>query len=93
MFFVIGYKNVKNIKGRRFILTSVLLSGKIISKIDFKFFYNSKKHVSVAKFIIETSDNINKKVNYIFAKAYDMNADTIFSSYNKNKRIAFSRRA
>ncbi len=66
------------------------MNGIIVSKIDFKFFYNSRKHVSVAKFIIETSDNTNKKINYIFAKAYDKIADTIFSNYNKNDRLVFS---
>ena len=72
-----------------YILISVLLSGKIINQIEFKFFYNSKKHVSIVKLVIEVCDYINKRRDYVFAKAYDDNADFIFSRYNKNDKIAF----
>lgn len=59
------------------------LMGKIISEIDFKFFYNSKKHVSIVKFIINTYKE-NAKV---LIKAYDDVADNIYKEYNINSSI------
>jgi hypothetical protein len=63
---------------------------KIISEIEFKFFYNSKKHNSVVEFVADTNfchSTTNNKSQKILFKAYDDNADIIYSKYKKEKDI------
>ena len=59
----------------------VLLSGKIISKIEFRFIIDSKR-MSMAEFFIGVDKNIIK------IKAYDEIADYIYSRFNINDRIS-----
>lgn len=66
------------------------LSGKIITDVDFKFFYNSKLHNSIVQFEIETNyEKSSKKLkrNIIQIKAFDENADVIYRFYKKGKNI------
>ena len=53
------------------------LYGKIVSKIEFDFLYNSKAHISVASFQIVVDTNI------INISAYDECADKIYKEYSK----------
>lgn len=66
------------------------LYGKIITDIDFKFFYNSKLHNSIVEFEIENNYKIStKKIKNTFVKviAYDENADILFQKYKKGNNI------
>lgn len=61
------------------------LYGKIISEIDFKFVYNSKKYISVVKFEIEIQNNFHITTLPVFA--YNELADEIYSEYEKNNFV------
>ena len=60
----------------------VLVYGKIVSKIEFKFML-SKKHISITVFYIELS---NKSIVKI--KAYDNMADKCYRQLEKGNNIA-----
>ena len=67
------------------------MHGKIVSEIKFDFFYNSKKHISVAKFKILLYPKVS---NYdecveILVKGYDEVADIIYKEYNEGEEIRF----
>lgn len=67
------------------------LQGKIISKIDFKFFYNSKKHISIAKFKVLLNPKMDnyKDKTVVFVKGYDEVADAIYREFEKGEDITF----
>ena len=59
------------------------LMGKIISKIEFKFFYNSKKHVSMVEFFMNTyKGNLQ-----VLVRGYDEIADTVYKKFSINNSI------
>ncbi len=62
-------------------MNECFIIGKIVTNIEFKFIYNSKK-TSIATINIELK---NKSI--IKAKAYDENADYCYRNLNKNKMI------
>lgn len=59
-----------------------ILYGKIISKIEFNFLYNSKLHVSRVKFQLMTNNKMQDIVNII---GYDKYADIIYQKYEKRR--------
>lgn len=66
------------------------LYGKIITDIDFKFFYNSRIHNSIVEFEIEINYEASTrqlKNEIVKVKAYDENADIIYYKYRKGKNI------
>ena len=63
---------------------------RIISDIQFEFFYNDKKHNSIAEFIAEINCNYGSrkyKKQTILFKAYDDKADIIYRKYSKKDYI------
>lgn len=54
------------------------LYGKIVSKIEFDFLYNSKIHTSVVT--MEVLPNGEKQI--VLVKAYDENADKIYKEFD-----------
>lgn len=56
------------------------LYGKIVSELDFKFLYNSKKNISRITFFIEIYVSKRKKC-IVPIKAYDLLADSIFQDF------------
>lgn len=61
------------------------LMGKITSEIEFRFFYNSNKHVSMVKFFVNTyKGNLQ-----VLVKGYDEIADTIYKKFSINNSINF----
>ena len=69
------------------------LSGKIVSKPEFKFFYNSKKYISKISFILQTEIGFvsSRKQKSILTKiiAYDEKADLIYRNFNIYDTIKF----
>ena len=66
------------------------LYGKIISKIDLNFFYNSRWHISKVEFEVEidykkSTRKLSKQK--IMVKAYDDKADIIYKNYHKDDYI------
>ena len=57
-----------------------ILFGKIVSKIEFDFIYNSKVHISLATFKLclnnKIGSNYNKQI--VIVKAYDEQADKVY---------------
>ena len=64
-----------------------ILYGKIISKIEFEFLYNSKKHISVLTFELlpepKVAINNNEEEQPILIKAYDKKADIIYRNFEQ----------
>lgn len=59
------------------------LMGKITSEIEFKFFYNSKKHVSMVEFFMNTyKGNLQ-----VLVRGYDEIADTVYKKFSINNSI------
>lgn len=59
------------------------LMGKITSEIEFKFFYNSKKHVSMVEFFMNTyKGNLQ-----VLVRGYDEIADTVYKKFSINNPI------
>ena len=59
------------------------LMGKITSEIEFKFFYNSKKHVSMVEFFMNTyKENLQ-----VLVRGYDEIADTVYKKFSINNSI------
>ena len=59
------------------------LMGKITSEIEFKFFYNSKKHVSMVEFFMNTyKGNLQ-----VLVRGYDEMADTVYKKFSINNSI------
>ncbi len=58
------------------------LYGKIITKIEFDFVYNSRAHISVASFEMLVDKNV------ILINAYDEYADKVYKEYEKGDFIA-----
>ena len=67
------------------------LHGKIVSKIQFDFFYNSKKHISVVKFKVLLCPKVSNYEEHveIFVKGYDELADIIYREYEEGEDISF----
>ena len=67
------------------------LSGTIISKPDFKFFYNSKRLISKVEFFIETESGFkssrNRMVETIKITAYNQKADFIYRELDIGDKI------
>lgn len=59
------------------------LYGKIVSKIEFNFLYNSKIHTSIAT--MEVLPNGEKQI--VLVKAYDENADKIYKEFDTGSYI------
>ena len=63
-------------------------SGKIITEIDFKFFYNSKKYISKVSFLLQTEEGFisSKKNKKIIIKAitYNEMADFVYRNFKTN---------
>ncbi len=61
------------------------LSGTIISDIEFNFFFNSKKLISRAMFVLKTEDGFRKsniaKSIQLEVRAYDEMADLIYRDF------------
>ena len=66
-----------------------ILLGKILSKIELNFLYNSKKHISLVEFQISVSNPIgsNYKKQIINIKAYDEQADNMYRKFKKGDLI------
>lgn len=62
-----------------------ILYGKIISKIEFEFFYNNKEHISVVTFMLvpEPKGISNPIETFILVKAYDEIADSVYQNYKQ----------
>ena len=67
----------------------VILYGRILTKIEFNFFYNSKAHISVATFQLILNNKIgdNRNRETINVKAYDDYADTIYRDFKEGDFI------
>lgn len=67
------------------------LTGEILTNPRYDFFYNSKKHISVIKFNIKTSEMeigyLKNKSTIIKINAYDENADYVYRFFNKGEFI------
>lgn len=63
--------------------------GKIVSDIDFKFFYNSKEHISVVTFEVKPfRKNVEKEEeSKIMIVGYDNIADYLYQSYKRDSII------
>lgn len=59
-----------------------ILCGKILSKIEFDFLYNSKLHISLATFKISLINKLfsNSSEQIINIKAYDEQADKVYKN-------------
>lgn len=69
------------------------ISGKIVSNLEFKFFFNSKKHVSKICFYTEIGNGFislrNQKNTTILVIAYDNIADMLYRKFKKSDIIKF----
>lgn len=77
---------LENNKGKHYIAKDInicFLIGKIVTNIDFNFFYNSKEHISNVSFFIENS----KSKGLIKIEAYDNLADIIYRKFDKEDVI------
>lgn len=63
--------------------------GKIVSDIDFKFFYNSKKHVSVVEFSVRPFMNqiYEYETEELLLVGYDKIADSIYQNFELGSSI------
>ena len=83
------FPNTTDVKGAG--MNICFLQGQVISDVKFDFVYNSKTHISVVEFELE-SNHINslymknKCINRVFA--FDKIADEIYSRYEKDDFIA-----
>lgn len=68
------------------------LSGTIISDVEFNFFFNSKKLISKATFVLKTEEgfrnsNIDKSIQ-LEVRAYDEMADFIYRNFGVGDVVA-----
>ena len=66
-------------------MNEVFLIGKVITDIKFDFIINSKIHISIANFSVET---LNKQE--ISIVAYDDMADFCYSKFNKDDMVVIN---
>ena len=66
-------------------MNEIFLIGKVITDIKFDFIINSKKHISISEFTVET---LNKQEIRIVA--YDDIADFCYSKFNKDDMVVIN---
>ncbi len=59
-----------------------VLSGRILSKLELNFLYNSKLHISLVTFQIGLSDQ-----KTVIIKAYDEQADKVYRKFKKGDMV------